>query len=658
MISTDNQKKLIFPAILIMAMILYGNTIGHDYALDDSIVITENEFTQQGLSGIKDIFTHDSFTGFFGEQKQLVSGGRYRPLSIASFAVEYEIWGLQPHISHFINILLYAFCVYFLYLLLIFAFPSAKKTFLNIPVLTSLFFLAHPLHTEVVANIKGRDELFALFFALSASILLLKSTQQKGRWLQFLGSILFFLGLLSKENSATFLLLTPLVMWVSKKDEENYKTRDYTRVIFPMLLSAFVYFIIRHQVVGPLGGEGSSELLNNPFVEAGVSEKYATIFFTLLLYIKLLIVPSPLTHDYYPYHIPLMQWDNWTVILSVVLYVTLISVALYYFIKRKKAGLIFWFYLIPLSIVSNIVFPVGSFMNERFIFFSSIGFCLLVAYLIYTCCLVKEQKSFQYAGKILTVLIILVYAWISIDRNRDWKDNFTLFTHDVHISKNSTKANTSAGGVLFEKAAETEEKNKEKEYIEQGFSYLKKALDIYPENVNALILLGNGYFNFKQKSDSTFYFYKKVLKKAPGNSTVYNNTASILAQIDNPEYSLRIYESFYAFAPNRFDLNYQLGKLYGQHRYNYSKSVSFLKKAYQLRPNHYGVIKDLSVALALNKEYEASISLLKKAIQMQPGDPSLYINMGINYRKIGNQEKAASYFEEAQKLQKNTNEGE
>ena len=81
-----------FLLIFLFACMLYSNTLWNKYAIDDTIVLTDNRFTKKGLAGIKDHFTHDMFEGFFGERgAKLVSGGRYRPLSMVSLTVEYEI---------------------------------------------------------------------------------------------------------------------------------------------------------------------------------------------------------------------------------------------------------------------------------------------------------------------------------------------------------------------------------------------------------------------------------------------------------------------------------------------------------------------------------------------------------------------------------------
>lgn len=78
-------------AIVLFCLGLYANTLNHGYVLDDKIVITENQFTKKGFSGIPDIMRTDAFVGFYGKEKNLVVGKRYRPLSIVTFAIELSL---------------------------------------------------------------------------------------------------------------------------------------------------------------------------------------------------------------------------------------------------------------------------------------------------------------------------------------------------------------------------------------------------------------------------------------------------------------------------------------------------------------------------------------------------------------------------------------
>ena len=159
---TINSKLHIY-IIFIFALVVYANTLVNDYTQDDAIVLTDNMYTQQGFKGIPGLLTKDTFFGFFKKEgkDKLVSGGRYRPLTPIIFAIEHQFFGNNPMASHFINIILFGILCVVLYkvLLLLFVEKEYKKIQYIIPFFAALLFLSHPIHTEAVANIKGRDEI-------------------------------------------------------------------------------------------------------------------------------------------------------------------------------------------------------------------------------------------------------------------------------------------------------------------------------------------------------------------------------------------------------------------------------------------------------------------------------------------------------------------
>ena len=96
---SDRMSYLI---IFVFAFLLYANTLGHQYAQDDAIVITSNMFTEKGLEGIPGLLKYDTFYGFFkveGKAK-LVSGGRYRPFTPIMFAIEYALVNKKPWLEN------------------------------------------------------------------------------------------------------------------------------------------------------------------------------------------------------------------------------------------------------------------------------------------------------------------------------------------------------------------------------------------------------------------------------------------------------------------------------------------------------------------------------------------------------------------------------
>ncbi len=648
---SDYYRIIRITIIFISTVLLYSNTFNHDYALDDAIVITENIYTQKGISGIKEIFTNDSFTGFFKEKKELVPGGRYRPFSIATFAVEYEIFGEKPQISHIINVLLYALTG--ILILIIFSklryHGEEHAGFITMSFICALLFIFHPVHTEVVANIKGRDELLALLLSLCALLFTVNYLRSDNAWNLILCGISLFAALLSKENAILFLLLIPLTIY--------YFTETSVRKILvstlPLLISASVFLIIRQIVLGEFSSEDSKELMNNPFLNASLVDKYATIFYTLGYYIRLLFYPHPLTFDYYPYHISLTGFNNPVVFLSVIFYLIIIIIAIAGIKSRYTLSYGLWFYLLPLVPVSNLIFNVGTFMNERFIYFSSLGFCLVVSYML-TIKLSSVLKRTHYGILLLLILVpvLALYSVKTITRNKAWKDDFTLFTTDVKTSSNSAKSNCTAGGILLEKSQATKDNTVRNKYLERSIEYLNNAVDIHPDYVDALRLLGNAYYESNKDIDKSMYYYKQVLKRNPGDEVTYNNIHVILNKYDSIDHKISIYEEILKLNTGRFDINYKLGNLYGRYKSNIPKALLYLKKAASVNPDNKDVCKDLGVAYGIAGQPDESIKWLEKAAALDPNDYTIYINLGITYQRMGNLKKAGEYFMKAEKLKK------
>jgi tetratricopeptide (TPR) repeat protein len=641
------RKTIIF----LSAILLYAGTFNHDYALDDAIVITENIYTQKGISGIKDIFKNDSFTGFFKEKKELVPGGRYRPFSIATFAIEYEILGKKPGISHLINVILYALTGILIFVIFskLTRHTGTGKNFLTFAFVCAVLFIFHPVHTEVVANIKGRDELFALLFSLWALSSAINYSHSGNIWHLILSGILIFIALLSKENAIVFILVVPLTIYYFT--ETTVKRTLICTV--PLLISAAVFLIIRQVVLGEFSPEPSDELMNNPFLHASPAQKYATIFYTLGYYIRLLFYPHPLTWDYYPYHIELTGFNDPLVILSIIIYVIIIIIAIAGIKSAYTISYGILLYLLPLIPVSNLIFNVGSFMNERFIYFSSLGFCLVIAYIL-TIKLPAVPGRNLYIVLISIVLIplLILYSIKTISRNKAWKDDFTLFTTDVRISSNSAKSNCTAGGILLEKAQEIKDSTTRNSYLSQSLAYLNKAVDIYPDYVDALRLLGNAYYELNKDIDKSVYFYKQVLSRNPYDEVTYNNIHTILSKYDSIDHKISIYEEILKINNRRFDINYKLGNLYGKHKNNIPKALAYLKTAASINPDNKDVCKDLGVAFGMNGQFDESVKWLEKAIILDPDDYTLYINLGITYQRMGNIKKANENFLKAGKLRK------
>jgi hypothetical protein len=339
-----NQKMHLF-LIFILSSVLYANTLGHKYAVDDSIVILRNEFTKKGFKGMPGIWKYDTFRGFFGANRNLVAGGRYRPLSVATFAIELQLFGTviadrdgnpildkdgdvnyagSPFVSHFFNLLLYAFLCMVIYLMLLQMFnPTKDQSNLKgyfIALAGALLYAAHPVHTEAVANIKGRDEIMVLLGSVLALYWVLRAVAEEQAnsdkaILYELGAIFAFIfAIFSKENAVTFLAIIPAALYFFTKKE---LPGIFIKSLPYLIIVGVFWFGIRGTVLG----KGASvvttqnapmeELMNDPFmrmenkqyIRYTSDQRLGTVLYTWGKYIKLLVLPTTLTNDYYPKHI-------------------------------------------------------------------------------------------------------------------------------------------------------------------------------------------------------------------------------------------------------------------------------------------------------------------------------------------------------------------
>ncbi|MFK8102703.1 MAG: hypothetical protein AB8G15_09265 [Saprospiraceae bacterium] len=487
----DFWKKNWIPALILfcLGVGLYVQTINYDFVLDDKIVITDNNYTKKGFSGIVEILTTESFQGYFGQQYNLLEGGRYRPLSIVTFAIEYGLFGLNAKVSHFVNILLYGLTGILLFRILTLFFPMKEDQtywYLNLGFVATALFLAHPVHSEVVANIKGRDEILTLLGALAAMYYSLKYVATEKNTYLLLSCVLFFLALLSKENALTFLAIIPLSIYFFS----TYSFAKIAKATLPLLGVAILYLIVRTQVIGYLLNPGKeiTNIMNNPFYGLSKGEELATVFYTLGMYIKLSLFPHPLTHDYYPYHVPVLNWGDFRAILSLLVHLALGVYAVLGLRNKNVIAYGILFYLITLSIVSNVVFSVGAFMNERFIYISSIGVCIILAYFIAKKLpeIVGAKANILNLG--LLAVFMLGFMGKTVSRIPAWKNSMSLNEAAIKVSPNSCRANCFMGTALFQQYKDMPPSAEKEAMLTDINYYINEALRINPNYGSAMTM--------------------------------------------------------------------------------------------------------------------------------------------------------------------------
>ncbi|MCB0483207.1 MAG: hypothetical protein KDC37_01455 [Flavobacteriales bacterium] len=643
--------------LAVLCFALYANTLTHEFVLDDKIVITENQFTKKGFEGIGELWRHDSMTGFFGRDKSLVAGGRYRPLSMTTHAIEWEIFGDAPLGYHLINILFYIGNVLLLFFVLLHCFPLAtgKPVWWSVAFVGTALFALHPLHTEVVANIKSRDELMSIFFALCAVLILLQS--QKCWQLAGVGG-LFFLSLLSKESSVVFVGIIPLLFYYFKGDSAPTALR---KSLIPFI-AVLIYMLVRWTVLGSAKIEIADEWMNNPFLYTDTPGRLATIVYTLLRYLFLGVWPHPLTHDYYPAHIPIMSWSDVEVLAGLFVYLGLLGYALFSLRNRQKAGMIIWVHLAGIVLYSNLLFPIGTFMNERFMYVSTMGIAVGAAWVV-----IWLRQRNVLAGMVFLILGVGLMAFKTVERNSDWESDITLAIKDVEVSANSAKCNMSAGGGYVERALALDDPAKRKRELGLAVKHLKRALEIYPTYMPALLLSGNAHTAL-QNYDKGIFYYEKCLQRNPSYNHALTNLEYIAQEASREkkfDIVARAYQTLLRFQPGNALYNERLGETLGRDLGKPKEGLAYLQKAHALYKQSNGASSPnaaqkegmaelclkLGVANAMIGALPEAKKHLKEGLQYNAQHARLWFNLGILFQNTGKIDSAEMCLQKAFELE-------
>ncbi|MCB1582119.1 MAG: tetratricopeptide repeat protein [Marinicella sp.] len=534
-----NNHFLVGLLLFIFSFFLYSNTLFHQFTLDDVLVLTKNKYVT--TADYWAIFSKDTFAGFFtsSESTQLVPGGRYRPLTLAIFAT---IWPITqaPWFFHLINVLVYATTVLTLFYFLLTlplkkTIPTSHSSF---ACLTTLIFAIHPIHTEVVNNIKGLDDILSLLLAILAWKTCHKPIFKNTLYNALTMMFLMLLALLAKESVVVFIPIAVISVWFFNKQS----LMKVCITISPMVLALIIYLSLRLSTLSSnIDVTTLPELMNDPFIfwngdqwlPLPWQEHFATVLHVLLLYLGKILFPMTLSHDYYPYAIDVTNFKTWTVWCSLLVHISLVIYTIHGLSKRQLPAFAIAIYLIALSLFANIFFNIGTLMAERFLFIPSLGFSIAMAWIcLYSLNKVKNHLAIYIPLQLFLVMMILLAIFQTLNRAPAWKNNLTLFETDIKTSPNSAKLNNALGGELTKVSQEIPIKNSKSEsaYLYRAIDYVKRASQLHPTYAMPHLTQGNA-LHFLGQHDQAIESYDRAIQLKPNYQEAKENRTKVKAYL-------------------------------------------------------------------------------------------------------------------------------
>jgi len=585
-VKAGTHPRFLFMAVIFSwAFIIYGQSLQFEFAMDDNIMIKLNRSVQKGTAGIGELMTKSMVFGSNGK-----NDGAYRPVTMTSFAIDKQVFGNKPGPFHFINVMLYALTGIVIFLLLMHLIPAWHPFFHFI---ITMLFMAHPIHTEVVANIKSRDELLSFLFTFLSLLVIFRWHDKNKIKMLVAAFVLFLLGCLSKETALTFVVIAPITYYCFTK----WNRAVILRNSLPFIAGAVVYLIMRAAFLDSMGSATQIKIIDNTLMAASsVSEKYATIIFITWKYLWLLIFPHPLSWDYSFRQIPVVSFSEIRTILPALLFV---GMAVYSVITLSGKNIFAWciiFFFASLALVSNIFIPIAATMAERFLYFPSLAFCIaLVAALTRlpkTDTAKPANKNVVFA--LITGLLVMIYSVKSFSRAGEWKNNLLLFESGVAASPNSTRTHSALAYEYAVKAEQAKSMQERNELYNKSIAEFKQALEIYEGNKEGWYNIAHTY-DIMGNYDEAEKYYRKAIEIDPKTANAYNNLGAIYLRKNQYEPAIELFRKATTLDKAYADPYGNLGAAY-HFQGNYSEAIRYYEQALAINPGLQTVVNNIAKA--------------------------------------------------------------
>lgn len=616
---TSFAANSMFQALLLaaFAFVLYAQTITFDYAADDGMVILGHSTVQKGFAGIPDLLTKDSFRGLDEAQGRTETRRTYRPLSFVSFAIEYQFLGQNPQISHFVNVALYSCAVTLLFFLLrrlLSGFIVNSTTTITsrlyalLPFAVTLLFAAHPIHTEVVANIKSRDEIFAFLFLALTLLFALEYLETSALKSLLISVGCFALALLSKESAITFLPVIPLALYFMQASNSPEK-RDIRRLITitaPIALVGMAYLLIWFGIIGRVEDKLYYDTLNNPFIHATFAQRTATATATLGMYCAKSLFPTTLSTGYTYNEIPLANWLQPETITAALILCVLVGGGLVLLARKHILAFCFLGWCSTMAIASNYFVYAGGLLGERFLFTPSMFAMLALVWGIFA----GVQRFLpQRTGFAMLAVSLLagLYSLKTFARNSDWQTTEALLQADVVNTPNSIHLHRMYGGLLLQNMKTATPQSDTKKLLHNAREQFRAGLCIDSTIAPSLYNGIGNTFVAEHRFDSAIAYYQTALRLDSKNNLYRKNLANahtaqgvMLYSKNTPEASIQ--------------------------------ALSAMQASLRVMPTD-SAYSNLGAMFAAQNQTDSAIVYLEKALTLNPALQRARKNLELCYRK-------------------------
>ena len=614
--------------ILSIVVLIYANALRNDFVFDDNVQVLSNRM----LRSLSNIFA--------------VLTASYRPLRDVSLMFDFAIWGEGPFGFHLTNVLIHAANA-----TLVFVLVRRMTGVVLTATIAALIFAVHPLQPDAVTYISGRrDVLFSLFYLASFYTYL---NYRRSRSLIYL--VLFLvcwgLSLMSKEMAVSlpaFIFVWVFCdLWGERTGSWPRRTWEAARGAFTrdkwlyltlaLAVPAYAYYMVFIK-----GGSTRVQLTGVVFWGDSFFSNMLTAIKVHGWYLKQLVFPTPVVQYLGAFGIATTLLD-WHVILSILVVLTVLVAGLVLLNRDRLMSFAILSYFVLLLPVSQII-PHHELLADHYLYLPMMSFGLFAALLVQKIAARSDRAkklAYGFAGAALIVLAVM-----TVVRNRDWRDEFTLWQANYKEEPNSIRA---AGNLASMYASRNQNK---------AVELYRRCLEIDPTYGPAYIGLAT-LLRAKEKADEVEDLVEKGLALperrglSPGiedpkifRSELITALAIVKNNQGDPDRAKELLMEAINLTPSEGRPYALLATLY--HDEDPDKEIDILKRQLASNPQNYKTLQTLSYRLIELKRYDEALPYLEGLIAINPNEFTANFHMGEIYLDRDDCKNARGFLRAAQ----------
>jgi len=624
-----NNNFIAIVLIVLLGSVAYANSFNNGFVYDDDLVIQSRSFLSS-WNNIRYLFSPLYFAGS-GEYS-------FRPVLTLTYFFDYIRGNTSAFAFHQTNVALHILDGILLYFFLLYVIPFLDKRYKPnvLALIAALIFIVHPAQTESVDGIAFREEMLFSFFALLSLIFYIKNKIKFNYFYVAVSVIAYLLALFSKESAIAMIFVLFLVDVYYRSEQKkvqglglsrnNFKFNSYIGYIAVTIVYLIVRFVWMN-VGGKLSAQG--EILR---VGGSLYASVLTSGRIMVKYLTLLLYPLRLSVEHFYYYAVNPSYSIFepkALASFIFLGLLLIFVVRNLWKYRIFAFSVLWFFL-WLTPASNIV-PLNHAIAERFLYISLAGFALFLSVLIIDPFYFRQGKitavSIKNIQVIFLVLVLAFYSFLTINRNKVWRDPLTFWEETMKSPPNSQRAYASLGYAYYEN----------KRY-DEAIAAFNESLRMRPDYASARRNLSLTYLDLGRYEEAEQQA-REALRFEPDSSLNYNHLGRIFLR-----------KNEYAKAEKEFERTLELNPFFAEAYNNlaicyffeskYDKAIEEYEKSLKLSPGLADVYANIGLVYVAKNDLSKAEANFQKALKLNPQLVSAHNNLGVVYIRQGRHEQA------------------